>query len=152
MVNVDEFIQQPGQKELLLRNSFLDNIHVAVPGEILSYNPETRTAQIQPVIRKWGDSKEPPILVDVPVFFFGNFVFDVNKGDECLVVFADSCIDAWFANSGVSVPVSARKHDMSDGFAFVGFRSRKNVTSGINLESKLEELERRIEALEGDGT
>ena len=96
--------------------------------------------------------ENPPLLVDVPVFFMGNLVYPIEKGDECLVVFADSCIDSWFMSGGVSMPVSARKHDLSDGFAFVGFKSRKKVTEGIDLVSKLEELERRIEALEGVGS
>jgi len=149
MVNVDEFIQQPGQKELLLKNSILESLHVALPGEVVSYDSETRTAKIQPVIRGWDRKEKPPVLLDVPVFFPGSFVYSVSPGDECLVVFADVCIDSWFMNGGVSTPMSARKHDLSDGFAFVGFRSKKNVVEGIDLESKLEELERRISALEG---
>lgn len=147
-MRIDEFIQQPGQRELLLKNSILESLHVALPGEIVSYDSETRTAKIQPVIRGWNSTKNPPILIDVPVFFPGNFVFPVEKGDECLVVFADVCIDAWFENGGVSTQMMARKHDLSDGFAFVGFRSKKNVTEGIDLAEKLAEFERRISALE----
>ena len=151
-MNIDEFIQQPGQRELLLKGSIIENLHVALPGEVVSYDSGTRTAKIQLVLRGWKSMENPPLLVDVPVFFMGNLVYPIEKGDECLVVFADSCIDSWFMSGGVSMPVSARKHDLSDGFAFVGFKSRKKVTEGIDLVSKLEELERRIEALEGVGS
>ena len=148
-MNIDEFIQQPGQKELLLKESILESIHVALPGEVVSYDSDTRTAKIQPVIRGWKSKDKPPLLVDVPVFFPGGFVYTVSAGDECLVVFSDVCIDSWFMNGGVSTPESARRHDLSDGFAFVGFRSKKNIVDGINLETKLADLERRIEVLEG---
>ena len=148
-MSIDEFIQQPGQKELLLKNAILDCIHVALPGEVVSYDSGTRTAKIQPVIRRWKSKDSPPILLDVPVFFLGNIVYPVEKGDECLVIFSDVCIDSWFENGGVSTPISARKHDLSDGFAFVGFQSKRKVTEGIDLVAKLEELESRIEALEG---
>ena len=44
-------------------------------------------------------------------------------GDECLVVFADRCINSWWYQGGVQPPEEIRFHDLSDGFAFVGFRS-----------------------------
>ena len=147
-MKIDDFIQQPGQKELLLKDSILESVHVSLPGEIISYNSNNRTAKIQLVIRNWKSFDNPPILTDVPVFFPGNIVFPVSVGDGCLVVFADKCIDAWFENGGVSSPVSARNHSLSDGFAFVGFSSKKNLNIGTNILDKIADLERRIEALE----
>ena len=80
-----------------------------------------------------------PVLADVPVFM--PVPFEVNPGDACLVVFADNSLD--------DGAVSRRKHSLSDGFAFVGFRSKKNMIEGVNIEDKLADLERRIETLEG---
>ena len=148
MVRIDEFIQQPGQNERVLKDSIFESLHVSIPGQVLSYDKSTRTATIQPTVRNWGSADTPPILMDVPVFFWGEFVVDIHPGDEALVVFSDRCMDSWFANSGVSVPISARKHDLSDGFAFVGFRSKSRVIEGINLKDKLDEFEERISALE----
>ena len=128
-MRIDEVIQQPGQKERALKQDILRSLHVAVPGEIVTYDPDKRTAVIQPVIRDWGSSEPPPLLTDVPVFFPGNYTFTPQKGDGCLVVFADSCIDAWLQNGGVSSPLTARSHSMSDGFAFVGF----NMTGGTPM-------------------
>ena len=147
-MKIDEYIQQPGEMQKILKDYIFENLHVAIPGEIVSFDEDTWTAKIQPVIRGWKSAEKPPLLMDVPVYFFGEFVFDIVPGDECLVVFSDSCIDSWFANGGVSVPVSARKHDLSDGFAFVGFRSKGRVIEGINLKDTLEDFERRIKALE----
>ena len=147
-MRIDEFIQQPGQEERVLKDSIFNSLHVSIPGQVVSYDESTRTATIQPTVRGWASSSAPPLLMDVPVFFWGEFIVDVYPGDECLVVFSDRCIDTWFTNGGVSVPVSARQHDWSDGFAFVGFRSKKRVIEGINLKDKLEEFDRRISALE----
>ena len=147
-MRLDDVIQQSGQKEQILMEAMAENLHVALPGEIVSYNSSNRTATVQPVIRNWRQKDTPPLLLDVPVFFPGNFIVPVNKGDECLVVFADTCIDAWYQNSGVSTPISARRHDLSDGFAFVGFFSKKKATGGIDLAAKLKDLEDRIKALE----
>lgn len=147
-MRLDDVIQQSGQKEQILMEAMAENLHVALPGEIVSYNSSNRTATVQPVIRNWRQKETPPLLLDVPVFFPGNFIIPVNKGDECLVVFADTCIDAWYQNSGVSTPISARRHDLSDGFAFVGFFSKKKATGGIDLAAKLKDLEDRIKVLE----
>lgn len=122
-MNIDEVIQQPGQREQILKDAILESVHVSVPGEVVSFDANKRTAVIQPVIRRWRKTEPPPLLLDVPVFFPGGNVIDVRPGDGCLVVFADHCIDAWFQNGGVSTPVSARMHDLSDGFAFIGFRT-----------------------------
>ena len=46
-----------------------------------------------------------PLLLDCPVYFpsGGNctLTFPVQPGDECLVVFASRCIDAWWQSGGV---------------------------------------------------
>lgn len=149
---LEEVIQQPGQKEQILKDALMETIHVAIPCEVVSYNADEQTIKAQPLIRGWDEKGKPPILVDVPVFFPGNYSFNITAGDECLVVFADSCIDGWFQNGGVSRPLIARKHDFSDGFAFIGFKSRKNAGNSVNLDEKLADIERRLTALEGGGS
>ena len=66
-------------------------------------------------------------LVDVPVVFMGGgamvSTFPISVGDEALVVFADRCIDYWFAKGGVQRPAEPRAHSLSDGIALVGPRS-----------------------------
>ncbi len=151
MVKINEIVQQPGQKELMLRQAIMESLHVALPGEIQEYNPETRTATIQPVIRKWRSADTPPLLLDVPVFFWGNFIFTPEKGDGCLVIFADSCIDSWLQSGGVSSPMSARRHSLSDGFAFVGFRQKNGDDLRTILAGK-KNLQMVVEDPLPDGT
>ena len=117
-----------------LKSAVKQEIRCALPGIIHTYDPETQTASIQPTIRdrRMGLSYEDlPLLLDVPVFFpGGNYVavcYPVRPGDECLVIFADSCIDAWMQSGSAQNPVIPRRHDLSDGFALVGFRSMPNM-------------------------
>ena len=132
-MNLDDVIQQPGQSSRMLRDAIMDGLHVSVPGQVVSYDPNKGTATIQPTVRRFGKSGPPPLLMDVPVFFPGNYIFPVNPGDEALVVFSDGCIDAWYQSGGVSTAMSARSHSLSDGFAFVGFRSAPNMDKGVDI-------------------
>ena len=137
-MKIDEVIQQPGLKERLLKEDIMKSLHVAIPGEIVSYDSTQRTAVIQPVIREWNDPGNPPLLLDVPVYMWGNFTFTPTKGDGCLVVCADSCIDSWITSGGVSTPVVSRNHSLSDGFAFCGFRQADGIDLKEALDSKLD--------------
>jgi len=134
-MNIDEVIQQPGQRERILKEDVLRSIHVAIPAEIVSYDPDKRMATVQPVIRDWDSTENPPLLTDVPVFMWGNFTFTPQAGDGCLVICADSAVDSWLQSGGVSSPVVARTHSLSDGFALCGF----NQTGGIDLKEALDE-------------
>lgn len=115
-------------------------------GIIRSFDAEKQTATIQPAIRarilgpddvyRW---EQLPVLLDCPVYFpTGGGVtltFPVEAGDECLVVFADRCIDLWWQAGGIQNQAEIRMHDLSDGCAFVGFASRPRVASGISTLS-----------------
>ena len=131
-MNADDVMQQPGQMERNIKEAIRGENHYALPGIVVSFDKATQTASIQPALRrrKGNENIQLPILQDVPVYFMGGksggVTFPVASGDECLVVFADACIDAWFQNGTVSNVISVRQHDYSDGFAFVGFRSLPN--------------------------
>jgi hypothetical protein len=56
--------------------------------------------------------------------------FEINPGDACLVIFSDVDIDNWFETGEASAPNSPRRHSLSDGFAFVGFKVPGNQESG----------------------
>ena len=102
-----------------LKQEFFASLHCALPGKVISYDAERQTAEIQPAV-KLG-SMTYPILTDVPVFM--PMSFEVNPGDACLVIFADIDIDAWFSSGEPEEPCSTRKHSLSDGFAFIGFKT-----------------------------
>jgi hypothetical protein len=112
-------------------------MRVAVPGIIQSFNATAQTVTVQVAIRErvnlngnlsW---ETIPLLVDVPIFMprAGGFTLTmpVTAGDECLVVFGDNCMDAWWQSGGVQNQVEKRRHDLSDGFAIVGIWSQPRV-------------------------
>ena len=126
-----------------LKRDILSSLHCALPGTVMSFDAEAQTAVIRPAICRrpqrpnvgdsslvphaWNGENRPlipPLLRDVPVFM--PVTFEVNEGDACLVIFADCDIDAWFETGEAEVPASGRMHSLSDGFAFVGFRTRGN--------------------------
>ena len=121
-----------------LKRDILSSMYCALPGTVVSFDAESQTAVIQPAVKHRPMSSRAersdvegspssvsmPLLRDVPVFM--PVSFEINPGDACLVIFADCDIDAWFENGEVEVPASGRMHSLSDGFAFVGFRTRGN--------------------------
>jgi phage baseplate assembly protein gpV len=115
-------------------------IHTAYPAVINSFDPIaetcscTLTVQAQVTDRNENTSWVTVTpLVDVPVHFPSGggytLTFPVSPGDECLVVLASRCIDAWWQSSGPQPQADLRMHDLSDGFAFVGFKSQPRVLS-----------------------
>ena len=94
---------------------------------------EYQIADIRPAVRTKfrGKAISLPVLKDVPVFVPGTrsagITWPISAGDECLVIFADLPIDAWLFGEEEEVSSSSRQHDLSDAFAFVGFRSKPNA-------------------------
>lgn len=123
-----------------------DQIKVAMPGIIQSFDPGAVTAVVQPGLRcvqtnndGTTSTSEYPQLVDVPVVFPRGggctLTFPVKAGDECLLIFSDRCIDFWWQSGGVQEPVDTRQHDLSDAFAIVGPQSQAQKISGISTSS-----------------
>ena len=124
-------------------------IRVAVPGFVQEWDADTQTVTVQPAIKEKisfsGKIMEVvlPLLVDVPVVMprAGGYslVFAPKPGDECLVIFADMCIDAWWQSGGVESQADTRRHDLSDGFAVLGCWSQVNKPkipeSGCRLQN-----------------
>lgn len=115
----------------------------ALPGIIQGVDLGRQTCSVQPaitgtVMERDGKKKavQLPMLVDVPLVFprAGGFAltFPVRAGDECLVIFADRCIDAWWQYGKVSAPVEQRFHDLSDGFAILAPTSQPKKLSGVS--------------------
>lgn len=128
-----------------IADSISNQIRVAMPGIIQSFDPVTVTCTVLPAIKgsdaatTGTESADLPLLVDVPVVFPRGggvtLTFPVKAGDECLVIFSDRCIDFWWQSGGVQEPVDARQHDLSDGFAIVGPQSQAKKISGISANS-----------------
>lgn len=118
----------------------------AMPGIVQSFNAQAMTCIVQPAIQgknrtAAGEIKtvNMPLLLDCPAMFpsGGGFslTFPISEGDECLVVFANRCIDAWWQQGGIQPPMELRMHDLSDGFAFVGVFSQPRVLPNISANT-----------------
>lgn len=132
-------------------DSAMLNLHTALPAIIISFDADERTVTAQPTIQRvfsegegFSGAHNLPPCVDVPVVFpmGGGYelTFPINAGDECLLIFAERCIDGWFTTGQPTPPQDYRKHDLSDAFAIVGVRSLANKdpvwTDGVELSGK----------------
>jgi hypothetical protein len=137
----------PDEAELWRRvmDSFSSKIRVAAPGIIQKFDAAKQTVEVKIAIRERindaGAMKdvEIPKLVDVPIIHprSGGFALTlpISVGDECLVVFGDSCMDAWWQSGKVQNPMEKRRHDLSDGFAIIGVGSQPKVLSNYSSNS-----------------
>jgi len=118
------------------------SIWTSLPGIIQSFDRAKMTCVVQVALSATQTKKDgtqvqlnfPPLL-DCPVIFpsGGGFAltFDLQQGDECLVMFASRCIDAWWQQGGVQPQAEFRMHDLSDGFVIAGAFSQPNVLPNI---------------------
>ena len=118
------------------RNIF-QTLNCCKVGVIQTFDAVKRRAAVQIVFSRVlavpsTDGKQVqdyPVLLECPVFTLqgggGYLSMPVAKGDECLVLFSDSDMDAWLEQGSAkpSVPYSARRHDLSDGIVLVGLNS-----------------------------
>ena len=106
----------------------LGEVNTAIPARILSYDPATQSAEIQPLIKrryKDGQVIDRAPITGVPVVFpaagGGIITFPVQEGDTVLAIFSQRSIDRWVRGDGEPVdPGDNRKHDISDAMAIPG--------------------------------
>lgn len=123
----------------------LDRLCVSLPGKVESYDSETQTADVKPLLSKTvvdqdgnEESVEIPVISKVPVAFSrggGHFVsLPLEKGDNVFLVFCDRSIDDYWFSDG-SAPMDQddfRAHDLSDAVAIPAFYpSSKSISDSI---------------------
>lgn len=127
-------------------DGFQSKLWTALPGIVQSFDAAAMTVTVQPTIlaqltreNETFESVALPLLLDCPVIFpcGGGFTltFPITAGDECLVIFASRCIDAWWQSGGLQPQAEFRMHDLSDGFALVGVRSQLRVIPGVSTSA-----------------
>lgn len=142
-VTISERLSKKEEFYRQMLDNFSSNLRVSIPGIIHDFDPVTQTASIQVAIREKiiGEDltqqwTEIPLLLDVPIVLprAGGFVLTmpIQAGDECLVVFADMCIDAFFSSGGIQNQIEKRRHDLSDAFAIIGAWSQPNKLSNYS--------------------
>ena len=146
MLNTMERAQDRTELMRRIMDTVAFDLRVACPGIIKSVNTQRQTCTVQLAIRerlKRGEGRienvDIPTLLDVPFFVYtgGGYclTLPIKPGDDCLVVFGDNCMDAWWQSGGVQNQVERRRHDLSDGFAIVGFRSQPAVVTGYSANT-----------------
>jgi hypothetical protein len=113
----------------------LDNIkaqlHVAMPGTVVSYDEASQKANVQPQIKSLIIDQEGneellslPELPSVPVVFprgGGFFVsFPLQPGDQVLLVICDRELNVWKSKGGDVSPQDPRTHHLADAVAIPG--------------------------------
>lgn len=128
--SMSEAMRNPVSAQALMQDGLVKQLHCAMPGIVVEFNKGECTAIVTPAIKEILDGVMQPLPeLECPVFMPGGFQFEVNPGDECLVIFCDTAIDSWWASGGVQAPSSLRRHNLSDGFALIGFFSRPRAAS-----------------------
>jgi len=142
LVNIAQRLGNPLESDRERSDSLSEQIRVQIPATVVSFDAATQTIVAQPTVReKVVDPATGsiqwvalPQLLDVPVFFLGpkDWVIDFTPqpGDECMIAFCDTNIDSWFESGGIQNFTMRRRHDLSDGVAYVGFRSKPNALPG----------------------
>ena len=139
-------------------------IRCAMPGIIISFDPATQTATVQPAIKMRVNLGEgvkqmdlPPIA-NVPVvlpFAQGAgllLTLPIRAGDECLIVFSDRSIDNFMQSGGVQPTVATanedtttpRSHSLADAICIPGIISNPQAVPEYNTDNiELRDRERK---------
>lgn len=115
---------------IALKLDIFRSLRCVMVGQIVSFDKAKKTAKIKIMIKRVlpnGNPASYPTLVDCPVFTLqgggGGIQFPIAAGDDCVVIFSDRNIDAWFKTGSEAAPFNARCHDLSDGIALVGINA-----------------------------
>lgn len=122
----------------------LGEMHVAMPGRIVSYDYKTQKASVQPTIsRKYKDGRIEAYgsIDNVPVVFTrsggASLTMPVKENDPVLLIFADRSIDSYMASGGVQTQDDVRQHSLTDAIALVGLYPFATDSQAENNEDVL---------------
>lgn len=111
--------------------SYVEDLNIALPCRVVSYDATKQTADLQPEIKKVLLNTEDeqieesyPVLPDVPVAFprAGNWFLSmpVTAGDKMFVVFSSRSLDEWRALGEETLPADQRVHPLNGAVAIPG--------------------------------
>lgn len=121
----------------------LVDVHIGLPGEVQSYDPNTQTADVQPQLMAHEPQEDGaviatplPVLAAIPVEFpaAGGFrlVLPVQKGDTGWIMFSEASLDAWQAQGGLVDPKDQRRFHLADAVFRPGLHPNTKPLTGAN--------------------
>jgi hypothetical protein len=136
----------PGLSEVinLTIERFMSEVHTVMPGEVVSYDPSTQTATVQPALKKnyAGQAISLPLLPLVPVIFpaaAGSWLrLPVSAGDRVLLHFSEGSTDEWWVKGGQTQTNIAAKFALGDAFATPGLNPKPNAIVPKGLPTSIE--------------
>ncbi len=123
----------------------LAELHTALPAVIVSYDPSSKRAQVQPLfVRVYEDLEQNevplpyPVLTEVPVRYLrggGAFLhMPLAAGDPVWLICAQSSIDKVLAGDGQTPldPQDARHHHIADAFVLAGLVTEQMAQDDVS--------------------
>lgn len=116
-----------------LVEEMLDEVHTAMPGKILSFNPKTGLAVVLPQVKMNNGTNNLayPAIYNVPIALSQGclqkttIAYPVKEGDGCLLIISEQVLDYWLygqesENSG------ALRFDLASAIAILGLMPTPN--------------------------
>ena len=133
-MNLPELVQR-------IVNDTLRRLRVAMPAEVVSYDPERSMVKVrivQPELLQDGTTEQQPVIAEVPVSWMrcgGAWItFPINPGDTGLLTFCDADVGGWVSEGDTTGPDSERRHSISDAVFLPGIQ-------GGGVESNPDDVE-----------
>lgn len=138
-------------------NSFMENVHTAIPGTIQSYDASKKKVSVKPSIKKKLNNEilSYPTISEVPIIFPSTkdsiVAFPLSIGDGGLILFSEVSLERYLSSFGEEVePGENRKFALSDAVFIPGlfpFGNPGAVGDGINMQIKFKTTEIQISPL-----
>lgn len=134
---MQEFVQE---MENVVREATYD-IHTAIPGTIINFDPASGTATVKPsgkIGMKNGEKLEYPQIIRVPVIFPRGehfaIAYPVAPGDGCLIIVCENDMKPWASNGKETD--SNMKFDLTNSVCIPGlFRKGNEVAKKAVAEN-----------------
>lgn len=106
-------------------------MHTSFPAVVVSYDADTRRADVQPSLKRKmpdGSYSTLPVIPDVPVLYAGTakytVTFPLEPGDEVLCVASERSIEAWKDTGGEDIADNdTRRFSLMDCVAIPGLQA-----------------------------
>lgn len=134
-INKDKSLTQVLER---LTSSIKTALNCVKIGEIVSFDKTDQTVTVKVLHIEdnnydlYLDKEiEYPLLQKVPVVILqgggSKITLPIKAGDQCVLLFCDYMIDAWWVSGESKPSIVPRKHDISDSIAIVGLQALTRV-------------------------